>query len=50
MKRDESFKTTYARLKAKRDAIKSGIRNPRPARKPISLSFAKRSKPRKEAM
>jgi hypothetical protein len=45
---EESHKVIYARLKAKRDKIKSGIRNPRPANTPLSVSWSKRSKPRKE--
>lgn len=43
----EPTKTTIARLRAKRDAIRAGVRNPRPAVTPMALSFSKKSKPRK---
>lgn len=46
MKPEEDFKTTYARLKARRDAIRAGVRNPRPERTPLSLSFSRKSKPK----
>jgi hypothetical protein len=46
---ESDFKTTYARLRAKRDAIKGAVKNPRAAKTPFALSFSKRSKPRKGA-
>lgn len=44
MKPEEDFKTTYARLPARRDAIRAGIRNPRPERTPFALPFSRKSK------
>lgn len=38
----ETFKAKLARLRAKRDAIRAGIRNPRPARTPFSLPFRRK--------
>jgi len=42
----EPAKAAIARLKARRDAIRAGVRNPRPATTPLALSFSKKSKPR----
>ena len=43
--KDEDFKTTYARLRAKRDAIRAGRKSPRPISTPFALSWkAKRKK------
>lgn len=38
----ETFKATLARLKAKRDAIRAGVKSHRPARTPFSLPFARK--------
>jgi hypothetical protein len=46
---EEPFRVKLARLKARRDAIRKGVRNPRPARTPLSVSWSRKSKPRKEA-
>ena len=43
----EDFKTTYTRLRAKRDAIRAGKKNPRPERTPFAMTW--KAKPKRKA-
>lgn len=42
----DDFKTTYARLKAWRDAIRASRQSPRPKKTPFSRPFSRKSKPK----